>query len=105
MYGLVLEGGGGKGAYHIGAVKALQEMGIEIGGVAGVSVGALNGAMIVQGDTDRAYELWYNIDPSMVIKMDDIPVNPQHMLSLNATIAGIKKIIMQKGLEIGRAHV
>ena len=47
MYGLVLEGGGGKGAYHIGAVRALLEMGIEFGAVAGVSVGALNGAMPV----------------------------------------------------------
>ena len=28
-YGLVLEGGGARGAYHIGAVKALMENGIE----------------------------------------------------------------------------
>ncbi len=45
MYGLVLEGGGAKGAYHIGAYKAILEEGIEIGGVAGTSVGALNGGL------------------------------------------------------------
>ena len=47
MYGLVLEGGGARGAYHIGVYKAILEEGIEIGGITGTSIGALNGAMIV----------------------------------------------------------
>ena len=42
-YGLVLEGGGAKGAYQIGAWKALKEAGIHIKGIAGTSVGALKG--------------------------------------------------------------
>ena len=29
-YGLVLEGGGSKGSYEIGACKALKELGIKI---------------------------------------------------------------------------
>lgn len=66
MYGLVLEGGGARGSYQIGACKALAELGIEFGAVAGTSIGALNGAMIVQGELERAYELWYNISPSQV---------------------------------------
>ena len=71
MRGLVLEGGGAKGAYHIGAYKALKEMGVEIDGVAGTSVGALNGAMIAQEDIDRAYELWNNMTYSRVINAND----------------------------------
>jgi NTE family protein len=71
MYGLVLEGGGAKGAYHIGVSKALVEIGIEIGGVAGTSVGALNGAMIVQGELDKAYEVWQNINPSQIMKLTE----------------------------------
>lgn len=39
-YGLVLEGGGAKGAYQIGAWKALKEVGVRIRAVAGTSVGA-----------------------------------------------------------------
>jgi NTE family protein len=69
-YGLVLEGGGSKGSYHIGACKALKEMGIEFSCVAGTSVGALNGAMIVQDEIEKAYELWYNIHPSHVINFN-----------------------------------
>ena len=48
MKGLVLEGGGTKGAYQIGAYKALKDLGIEFQGVSGTSIGALNGAYIIQ---------------------------------------------------------
>lgn len=44
--GLVLSGGGAKGAYQAGVVKWLAERGIEIDAVAGASVGALNGAVV-----------------------------------------------------------
>lgn len=45
--GLVLSGGGAKGAYEMGVWKALRELGLEnrITGVSGTSVGALNGVM------------------------------------------------------------
>ncbi len=71
MKGLILEGGGAKGAYHIGAYKAIREMGIEISGVAGTSVGALNGAMVVQNDFHKAYRLWNNVSYSTVINAND----------------------------------
>ena len=45
-YGIVLDGGGARGAYQIGAWKALKEAGVKINAVAGTSVGALNGALI-----------------------------------------------------------
>ena len=49
-YGLVLAGGGGKGAYQMGAWKALREMNITFDAIAGVSIGSINGALIAQGD-------------------------------------------------------
>lgn len=71
MRGLVLEGGGARGAYQIGACKALKELGVEIHGVVGTSIGALNGAMIAQNELDKAYELWYNMSPSKVFDIDE----------------------------------
>ena len=61
--GLVLEGGGGKGAYQIGVWQALRELGIEgdIKVVAGTSVGALNAVLFLQGDLQRAREIWFQI--------------------------------------------
>lgn len=70
-YGLVLEGGGAKGAYQIGAWKALREAGIRIKGIAGTSVGALNGALICMGDLEKAESLWENISYSQIMSVDD----------------------------------
>ena len=70
-YGLVLEGGGAKGAWQIGAWKALKEAGVKIRGVAGTSVGALNGALICMGDLERAENLWKNIEYSQVMDVND----------------------------------
>lgn len=70
-YGLVLEGGGAKGAYQIGAWKALREAGVKIRGVAGTSVGALNGALICMDDMERAEHLWNTISYSKVMDVND----------------------------------
>lgn len=70
-YGLVLEGGGARGAYQIGAWRALKEAGIRIKGVSGTSVGALNGALICMDDLECAEEVWSNISYSQVMSVDD----------------------------------
>lgn len=44
--GLVLSGGGAKGAYQVGVLKALQELGTRVDMVAGASIGSLNGAIL-----------------------------------------------------------
>lgn len=62
MKGLVLEGGGTKGAYQLGAYKALKELGVEFDGVVGTSIGALNAAFIVQGDFETMEDIWLNRD-------------------------------------------
>jgi len=83
MYGLVLEGGGAKGAYQIGAGMALKELDIRIKGVSGTSIGAINGAMIVQGDLKKAYDIWYNISPSKVFDVDEEYLEALKNLELN----------------------
>ena len=70
-YAMALEGGGARGAYQIGAWKALTEAGVHISAVSGTSVGALNGALITMGDVRHAEELWANIRYSEVMDVDD----------------------------------
>src|SRR6266542_4084209 len=53
---LVLSGGGGRGAYHIGVIEALVERGWMEDGkgpdiIAGTSIGAINAAAIASGLT------------------------------------------------------
>lgn len=104
-YGLVLEGGGAKGSYQIGAVKALHEMNIEFDGVSGTSIGALNGALIVQGDLDSAYDLWYNISPEKVFDIKQDALDKIKKLNfdkkdLNYIWTQIKNIVDNKGLDV-----
>lgn len=64
---VVLAGGGSRGAYQIGVWKALREEGKQYDIVTGTSVGALNGAMMVQGDYDKALQVWQNLSPQDVV--------------------------------------
>ena len=71
-YALALEGGGGRGAYEIGAWKALHEEGIGFCAVSGTSVGAINGAAVTAGDLDTAIHFWENLTYSQVMDVDAI---------------------------------
>ena len=70
-YGLVLDGGGARGAYQIGAWKELKEAGVKISAVAGTSVGALNGALICMDDLEKAEKIWSEMEFSRVMSVDD----------------------------------
>ncbi len=70
-YTLALEGGGAKGAYQIGAYKALKESGYEFEAVIGTSIGAINAALIVQGDEEKLETLWRNISFADIIDIDE----------------------------------
>ena len=71
-YGLVLAGGGTKGAFQIGVWKALCEMGINVKGIAGASIGALNGALFLQDDFNSTVKLYENIKISNIMKVEGV---------------------------------
>jgi NTE family protein len=53
---LVLQGGGALGAYQAGVYEGLQEKGIEIDWLAGISIGAVNAAIIAGNPPARRVE-------------------------------------------------
>ena len=59
-YGLVLAGGGGKGAYQVGVWKALTEYGIaqKVMVISGTSVGGLNAALFAGFPAADAEQIW-----------------------------------------------
>lgn len=71
---LALGGGGAKGAYEVGAIAALDELGIKAGSVFGTSVGALHAAMYAQGSMDAAAALWDNIRLSDVVSEESLAI-------------------------------
>ena len=74
--GLVLAGGGGKGAYQIGVWRYLKEKGLDqyVGGVSGTSVGALNAVLFAAGDIFAAEKIWKNITQNQILS-NRSPVN------------------------------
>ena len=109
MRGLALEGGGARGAYQIGVVKALVENGYVFDGVVGTSIGAINAAILAQGDVDKALELWTNISVEKIFDEDEQPLirladvrGLKAELSLKASLATQKallKIIHNRGVD------
>ena len=71
-YGLVLSGGGGKGAYEVGVWKAFLEYGIapKIRAVSGTSVGGLNSALFAIRPYDEIERIWLNIVPDKLTQND-----------------------------------
>lgn len=65
---LVLSGGGAKGAYETGCIKALQELNFDFDIVTGTSIGAFNGLLVAQQDYDKLYHLWDTLSIEMVLK-------------------------------------
>ena len=96
--------GGVKGAFQIGAVKALLEEGYEFGGIAGTSIGALNGAIIAQGDFEAGYKLWEDMDAALLFdieetqykKLIDRRIDKELLLKLAARMG---EIIENKGID------
>lgn len=67
--GVVLGGGGARGAYQVGAWRAMREIGVTYDLISGTSVGALNGAFMVQGNLEDAEAMWRDIATKKILKL------------------------------------
>ena len=96
---LVLSGGGSRGAYQAGAWQAIQELGIKLDMVVGVSVGALNGAMVVQGDPIKTANLWRQMETDMIFDVASDATLPdfakEFFANGGAGSTGLQKIVNQ----------
>ena len=62
IYAIALEGGGARGAWQVGAWRALEEAGVRYNAVSGTSVGAINGALMAMRDLKQAEQIWHETD-------------------------------------------
>jgi NTE family protein len=104
QYGLVLSGGGAKGAFEMGVWKALRECNYPLGAVIGTSVGALNAAMIAQNNYDVALEFWRNLTINQVLdlnqKMTSTYVDFWSKESFEVFRNGFLNLLFSDGLDI-----
>ena len=101
-YGLVLDGGGARGAYQIGAWRALKEAGVHICAVSGTSVGALNGALVCMDDLEKAEKIWNEMIFSRVMDVDDDWMEEffRGGHSLAEVLAQMRKVLAGGGVDV-----
>ena len=103
MRALVLEGGGTKGSYEVGAYEALLECGYKFDCVIGASIGALNGAMIVSHRFKELKKFWRDVNVGEILHLSDETVAAinENRLSFNF-IKDIFNIIKNNGVDLDR---
>lgn len=91
-YCLVLGGGGAKGVFHIGAWRALQELGIPINAFIGNSIGAIVAGFLAQGAGQKLEEISTQVGLDFVLNIPEEFLE-SGLLKLNpAKITHLKKM-------------
>lgn len=82
--------------------RALRELGLSWDIVTGTSIGAVNGALMVQGDFHRAYELWSSIGVEDVIRNGlNLSLDPNYYFeNWEAVVPFLKSYLEHKGADI-----
>lgn len=94
--GLVLAGGGAKGAYEAGVFKALWELDIirRVSVVSGTSIGTINGLMLSMNDGNVMDKSWSNISYSRFINNENKirDINIEKLIKREDTVDKEKKL-------------
>ncbi len=98
MYGIVLAGGGARGAYEIGALRAIKEQGIKIGAICGTSIGAVNAALFAQGDFEKCEKIWREVTTADVVDMTAF--SNDKLMSVKNIAAFLEEMRRNKGISL-----
>jgi NTE family protein len=94
---LLLQGGGALGAYQAGVYEGLVEMGVEPSWVVGISIGAINAALIAgnlpERRVERLREFWrrisVNVGPPLPAWLDSLRPAVNFMAAMSAATIGV----------------
>ena len=102
--GLVLAGGGGKGAYELGVWKALDELKLTkyITVFSGTSIGAFNSVLFAMNDMKKADELWEEVTMDKLV-----PISKSELIKrgIGLYIGGKNLQLAKKFLNYKLEHV
>ena len=100
---IVLAGGGAKGAYQAGFMKAIDESKWDYQIVTGTSIGALNACLLAQKDIDVLLHLWETVDEKDIFsnELPTIGGDLETMLDQShLAISFFKTYVKEKGADI-----
>ncbi|MBQ7793513.1 MAG: patatin-like phospholipase family protein [Clostridia bacterium] len=98
MYGVVLAGGGARGAYEVGAWRAISEQDIKIGAVCGTSIGSINAAVFAQGDYEKCEQIWRSVTTADVVDMTAF--SDEKLMSVKNIGAFLDEMRKNKGISL-----
>lgn len=98
-YGLILAGGGGKGAYQIGAWKAMRELGVKFSAIAGVSIGSINGALIASDKYNEAMKMWTTVTLDKGVKIESELKDTDNLFSVRNYPVLLKEFLKKGGID------
>ena len=104
MNGLVLEGGGARGSYHVGALKAFRKRGVTFDYVTGTSIGSINGVFVATGEYKKLESLWkgatskelFGIDENLLEALKRREFNKE---TIESGLQTVKQIIKNAGID------
>lgn len=97
-YALILAGGGTRGAYQVGAWKALKDLDINVKAVMGTSIGSLNGALILQDDVDAMIDLYQNMELTSIMEMNEKVDTSRNLFDIKNLKPLVAEFINNKGI-------
>ncbi|WP_028485342.1 patatin-like phospholipase family protein [Hydrogenovibrio halophilus] len=90
---LVLGSGGARGLAHIGVIRWLEDQDIEIGAVAGSSIGALVGGAHAAGHLDRLESWARDLDKFALLRLLDISWQKNGLVKGHKLLKTLKKLL------------
>ena len=81
---LVLQGGGALGSYQAGVIEGLAASGIELDWVAGISIGAINAAIVAGNPPERRVERLKTFWDKVTSSLPSFPIFPDDTMLSNA---------------------
>lgn len=99
---LVLGGGGAKGAYQAGCIKALNELNITFDIITGTSIGALHTLLYVMEDFETIEKLWHTITiKDVILDPINLPDSIDDVFNdFGELTSFIKNYVSNKGVDI-----
>lgn len=103
--GLVLSGGGGKGAYQVGVLKALAENGVldDVTAISGASIGAVNALLYAMEDIELMYKAWEEIEMETIFDVNlEMLSQNRYYFSRDEMLSMISKYIDFEKIKSGK---
>ena len=103
--GLVLSGGGGKGAYQVGVLKALAENGVldDVTAISGASIGAVNAMLYAMEDIELMYKAWEEIEMETIFDVNlEMLSQNRYYFSRDEMLSMISKYIDFEKIKSGK---